>query len=56
MTYVFIRIFLVPLLLIGYLLYQILIKNKKLTAIQNDCIFIVVTCVVILLFYFLITL
>ena len=53
MFYIFLRVFLIPLLLIGYIFFQLLFKQKKLSELKNDVLYVVVFTIIILLIYFL---
>lgn len=54
MIYFFLRIAAVPLLLVGYLLFQLLVKKKKFAEIQTDILYVVFFIAVYFgLYYFL---
>lgn len=53
MFYIFLRVFIIPLLLIGYVFFQLFFKGKKLTELKTDILYVVVFTAIILLLYFL---
>jgi hypothetical protein len=54
MVYIFLRVAAVPLFLIGYLLYQALVKKKKIVELQTDILYVTFFSAVYLgLYYFL---
>ena len=53
MLYLFLRVFFIPVLLFGYLLFQFTIKKKKFIELKNDLFFVIVFSAMIFLLYFL---
>lgn len=54
MIYIFLRVAAVPLFLIGYLLFQLLVKKKRIAEIQTDILYVFFFSAVYLgLYYFL---
>jgi len=53
MIYIFLRVAAVPFLLLTYIIYQVLIKKKKLAEIQTDILYAAFFCAVYFGLYYL---
>lgn len=55
MIYIFLRVAAVPLFLVGYLLFQLLVKKKTFADIQTDILYVLFFSVVYLGLYYFVT-